>query len=59
VSGLPSGVLLQGGNPAHLHRAGQDALAQRGDLLHAGEQRRGDGEMWLITHARNLPVSQV
>ena len=52
-------VLLQCGNPANLNRAGQDAFAQRGNLLHAGEQCRGDSELGLVTHARNLPVSQV
>src|SRR5258708_33333715 len=43
-------VLLQSGNPRHLHRCGQNAFAQGGDLLHPREQRRGYGKLRTITH---------
>jgi hypothetical protein len=53
-----AGILLQRGNPAHLHRGGQDALAQCGNLLDVAQQRRAHAELRLITHAGNLMISQ-
>src|SRR5437762_7458351 len=49
-----SGVLLQGRNPLDLNRGCQNLFAQRGDFLHAREQRGCDGELRLIAHESSL-----